>query len=252
MKWFTGVLLFICVYLLALLINFPVQQHLAATVPPAIQLAKTEGNLLGGTTEMSALSGTVTGSIRWSFDYTSLLNLAPAFELSGNLDEAELNAKLVTNLLLSDPVLHNTKAYLSLSNLSSTQRLPVDLRGEVVLALDPLVINENSCESLNGTLHINNLNSSDLPVVAKIGNVTSSVLCNNNTLALDSRFSGGALSGYSRLQLSDNNRYTHNLQLHTSLQELQALLNPVAGPPSSSGTYRKSYRGALDKLYSNL
>jgi len=183
----------IFVFLLLLIATFPARVAYTWLAPPEIQLSGISGSIWNGAATEGKAAGAYIRNLKWRFRPAALLSGKLAFTTSGNPAGGTMN----TDVAIS------TNGNLTLSDFVGT--LPLDLvhqsfqqagiRGDVLLQLDTLVIQDGLPVAALGTITVSdffapllstsraNFQTSDDGIVGTVENLTG-VLDVTGTIAL--------------------------------------------------------------------
>ncbi|MGB0467295.1 MAG: type II secretion system protein N [Pontibacterium sp.] len=244
MSRFWLVTLFVFSYLLCLVLSVPLARYLPPLLPQGISVTGIQGNLLKGSAKTVRLNNQPVENLNWQLDLRALLSFQPTLEITARTQGIDIYTRATGHLLSTDITLEKTRVSASLQDVLAPYQLLLDINGNSALTLAPLSLRE-PCESLEGKLTLDTLNSTSLPVLAKLENLTGQLSCQQNTLTLTLPIKQTLLKGDLVFSVSEQARYHTRINLNSPDPEVKGLLQNLIGPSNRKGEFYRVFRGRL-------
>ncbi len=188
-------------------------------------------------------------SIRWQIEPASLLKgeVQVSVELGNAASPVEGQGAVVVNrqmLRLNNVELDTTAQWLV---AATGGKVPGEVKGNVFLELDELIVNDKGCLTIDGTAELTNSGLASPFGQFDLGNSTAELSCQNNNLTAKVSQKSSIISSYGDFQISTNGRYTFTGKMtpDASLPDPMKQGLAILGTPDSTGAYPLRFRGAI-------
>ena len=151
-------------------------------------------------------------------------------------------------LTLNNVELDTTAQWLLSSLKDATGgKVPGEVKGNVFLELDELIVNDKGCLTIDGNAELTNSGLASPFGQLDLGNSTAELSCQNRNLIASVKQKSSIVNSYGDFQLAANGRYTFTGKMtpDASLPDPMKQGLAILGKPDSTGAYPLHFRGAI-------
>lgn len=248
MKLLLAAILLASVSLFAAIQHLPVNMLVQGRLPERIQVDTIEGTLTQGNMQELQISPLPWPMqiVGWEFQPASIFTLQPTFDIYGrswNKDgNSSLSGDLRYDVFNQLATLSQVDMKLELAQLAKPFHLPIT--GKMVIALESSSLNEDGCQSAQGTVTLNQLHSTRLHWLPPLSPQAGTLSCDNGNLIVKLPLRDPQVNASINLTLSPQGEYQLALDLWGMEKRLHSTLtNAIGSEPD--GVFNLNYAGEL-------